>query len=921
MIPEKNIYPLFEVNQVLSAAHLNTLHDRLDEQSRLTRAVLHGIGIACGMEVAMTKSGENATVSISKGYGVTSEGYAVIIGDEGFSADRCRVLAEVKEEHKPLLFDKAEGYGTLLELLDSKHEHYKEGNVINATKASAMVVVLYVELLETSLKTCTPGSCDDKGKKVTVNLRKLLVPTSYLDDLREQTKTAIAKTAAEGDFFPNLAARLDLPDLQMPRFDVPASTDAAAQLSSAETIIAAYKRILIDPLEGTGKSLFTRIGEALDAARTAYSPLIDDPGDAFATRLSAVESGFMNPKAGTAAAFQYYYDFLNDLIHAYDEFRAKAFELSTLCNPPSALFPRHLELGELQPVSGSSPSSEAGILAYRHYFRPSPALGELKTKRAEAQSLFGRLQAMVDCFDLPVYDSSKSIDDNIRITPSRPAEALLSQRAIPCYYAPKSSLVETWDFSKTAAGRSDKNGGYRFQDNNLIYCSLDNRGFFRIEGHTGLDWDKALDALQKKIAKYRLPFDVIVLKTETPPADLNPEELQGYLQEFLKKHPGIEHNSGVKPGGTFVMVSNKPGSTASSPYNATLSKISAKAIVADFSLPYRIAETVKPTDIAVGECEYDWIDSIRHLNNITLRKYRKQATANAPAAHEAEANRLATNYVIRIRHYEIQSRNFLGNRSFIDVAVPLADLKLYGHAAMMKRLNEEFPLGLVFDNTAGSGNVLIRAVRGQRFRIELEGVQGNRIRYAYTENGMFRFQNDCWEQIGGSGEKSACRIITGNYDENVYRWLRQHFGQPSTLTPVQRPTTKEVIDWQKLTLARARKYAKASDLPISKLLETIASAIRQIDPNAGIVLVGSWANGSWLSRIEAENLASFGGSKEMLDAFRSLNKKVTGKSGYSDIDLMIESAEAITPEMIRVVSGYAITMFRGKKDAQKGVVL
>ena len=920
MIPEKNIYPLFEVNQVLSAAHLNTLHDRLDEQSRLTRAVLHGIGIACGMEVAMTISGENATVSISKGYGVTSEGYAVIIGDEGFSADRCRVLAEVKEEHKPLLFDKAEGYGQLLELLDSKHEHYKEGNVINATKASAMVVVLYVELLETSLKTCTPGSCDDKGKKVTVNLRKLLVPTGYLDDLRAQSTTEIGDTA-EGDFFPNLAARLDLPDLQMPRFDVPASTDAAAQLSSAETIIAAYKRILIDPLDSkTDKSLFTSIAEALDAARTAYTPMLDNPGDAFATRLSAFESGFMNPKTGTAAAFQYYYDFLNDLIHAYDEFRAKAFELTTLCNPPSQLFPRHLELGELQPASASAPSSEAGILAYRHYFRPSPALGELKTKRAEVQSLFGRLQAMVDGFDLAVYDSSKSIDDNIRITPSRPAENPLSQRAIPCYYAPESSLVETWDFSKTAAGRSANNGGYRIQDNNLICWSLDNRGFFRIEGHTGLDWDKALDALQKKIAKYRLPFDVIVLKTEAPPADLNPEELQGYLQEFLKKHPGIEHNSGVKPGGTFVMVSNKPGSTASSPYNATLSKISAKAIVADFSLPYRIAETVKPTDIAVGECEYQWIDSIRHLNNIVLREYRQQATAKAPAAHEAEANRLATNYVIRIRHYKIQGHDFLGNRSFIDVAVPLSDLKLNGHAAIMKRLNEEFPLGLVFDHTAGTGNVLIRAVRGQRFRIEIEGVQGNQIRYAYTHEGMYRYQNDCWEQIGGSVATGTCRMIAADYDDKVYRWIQKTFKPSAPESIIRRPSVQELIKWDKLVLKRSRRYKSVKKLPIESQLAGIVSSIRTYAPDAKIVLVGSWANGSWLSRIEAENIKSFG-SAQALSAFRALNAKVTGRSGFSGIDLLVESSYDITPDMIPANVSYPVTIFKGKKDAQKGLEL
>jgi hypothetical protein len=920
MIPENNIYPLFEVNQVLSAAHLNTLHDQLDEQNRLTRAVLHGIGIVCGMEVSVTKSGGNAKVTITRGYGVTSEGYAVIIGDEGFSADRCRAL-EVKDDYKPLLLDEADGYGELLELLDSKDEHYSEGSAIDATKASEMAVVLYVELLETSLKTCTPGSCDDKGKKVTVSVRKLLVPTSYLDDLHEQTATEIGDTAAEGDFFPNLAARLDLPDIRMPRFDVPASTDAATTLSSAETIIVAYKRILIDPLEGSGKSLFTRIGEALDAARTAYSPLLDDPGDAFATRLSAVESGFLNPQASKAAAFQYYYDFLNDLIHAYGEFRAKAFELATLCNPPSQLFPRHLELGELQPVSGSSPSSKAGILAYRQYFRPSPTLGELKTKRAEVQSLFGRLQAMVDCFDLPVYDSSKSIDDNIRITPSRPANAPLSQRAIPCCYSPKSALLETWDFSKTAAGRSDKYCGYRIAGDDSICWSLDKCGFFRIEGHIGLDWDKALDALRKKIAKYRLPFDVIVLKTETPPADLDDDELQGYFQEFLKKHPGIEHNSGVMPGGTFVMVSNKTGSTPSSPYNAVLSKIGAKAIVADFSLPYRIAETVKPGDISVGECEYQWIDSIRHLNNIVLREYRQQATAKAPAAHEAEANRLATNYVIRVSHYEIQGHNLLGNNSFVDVAVLLSDLKLYGHATIMEKLNLAFPLGLVFDHTAGTDNVLIRSVSGQRFRIEIEGVQGNRIRYAYTHEGMFRYQNASWEQIGGSLATCTCRMIAADYDEKVYRWIQKTFKPATAKSIIKRPSVQELVKWDKLVLKRSRRYKSAEKLPIyASQLTVIASAIRTYAPDAKIVLVGSWANGSWLSRIEAENIKSFG-SAQALSAFRALNAKVTGRTGFSGIDLLVESSYAITPDMIPANVSYPVKIFKGKKDAQKGLEL
>lgn len=920
MIPENNIYPFFEANQVLSAGHLNTLAARLDEQDRLTRATLHGIGIVCGMEVSVTKSGGNATISISKGYGVTSEGYLVIIGDAGFSADRCRAL-EVRDGYKPLLLDDVDGAGELLELLDSGHEHYEEGSAIDDDDDTEMAVVLYVELLETSLKTCTPGSCDDKGKKVTVNVRKLLVPTAYLDALHEKVAKDIEKDS-EGDFFPNLAARLDLTDIRMPRFDVPATA-----LTDAESIIAAYKKILIDPVDGADKSLYKRIGAALDAAKTAYAPLLDNPVDDFSTALNTIESGFLNPGSKKAAAFQYHYDFLNDLIDAYNEFRAKAFELTALCNPPSQLYPRHIELGELHAESGDAPSTEAGILNYRHYFRPSPALGELKTKRAEVLSLYNRLQAMVASFDLPVYDGSKSLDENIHVTPSRAADGLLSQRAIPCYYKPTAALLETWDFAKTSAGRSDQNCGCRIDGDDSIHWSLDDGGFFRIEGHTGLDADKVLEALQKKIATYRLPFDVLVLKTETPPDDLDDDELQGYLTEFLKKHPGIAHTSGVMPGGTFVMVCNKAGSNSGSPYNTVLSSIGASAIVADFSLPYRVAETLKPADISVGECQYAWIDSIRHLNNITMRDYRRQAASGAPASHEAEANRLATNYVLRIRKYEIQGRNLLGSSGFIDVTIPLSDLKKYGHAAIIAKLNQTFPLGAVFDHTPETGNILIRTVRGQRFRIELEGVQGNRIRYAYTEAGMFRYQNDSWEQIDGAKTESGCRMIATDYDEKVYRWIQKTFKPAASKSTVKRPTAQEIAKWEKIILKRARRYKSAKKLPIyERLLTGIVSAIRSIDPAAKIVLVGSWGNGSWLSRIESENIASFiaasrFSSASQLSTFRTLNQKVTGKTGFSGIDLLIESKYAITPDMIPVICGYPITIYKGKKDAQKGLEL
>ena len=79
MNPTEVTYPVFEANQVLTNAHLNDLFEYLDEQTRLTRSNLIGIGIACGLEVTFEAPG---TVHLSKGCGVTSQGYLIVEPDD-----------------------------------------------------------------------------------------------------------------------------------------------------------------------------------------------------------------------------------------------------------------------------------------------------------------------------------------------------------------------------------------------------------------------------------------------------------------------------------------------------------------------------------------------------------------------------------------------------------------------------------------------------------------------------------------------------------------------------------------------------------------------------------------------------------------------------------------------------------------------
>ena len=76
---DNNNYPVFEANQVLTETHLNKAINYLDEQDRLTRANLIGIGIVCGLEITFDAS--NASIHISEGCGITSEGYQIVESD------------------------------------------------------------------------------------------------------------------------------------------------------------------------------------------------------------------------------------------------------------------------------------------------------------------------------------------------------------------------------------------------------------------------------------------------------------------------------------------------------------------------------------------------------------------------------------------------------------------------------------------------------------------------------------------------------------------------------------------------------------------------------------------------------------------------------------------------------------------------
>jgi len=516
-------FPVFEANQVLTSSHLNDVFDYLDQQERLTRSHLIGIGIVCGLEIKLTGS----TIALSKGCGVTSEGYLIVEPDD-LSLVSYRTYTLPPDIDYPQFKDGTNQYN-LWELF--------EAGTPNATLLSSPAsflddkeVVLFLELKKEGLRNCSPNNCDDKGSQVTATVRRLLIAKGDIDKIIAAAN-GLGSGLTSSDIDALLSARLNLPDLKLRRFDVTNTNPV-----TSNDVYAAFLNMV-----RTG-GLATATGNALMAAYDAFKPLLvaNYASNPFANFVATY--GFLDtaPANVTQVGFlQYYADLFDDLLRAYDEFRWKGLDLICACCPDDGLFPRHLMLGLLHPEIVAKPAG------YRQNFLASPATGDCAKETKEVVQLFTRLVEMAARFTntppLPNPNPSLPIDPQLRATPSTMGcgRDELAAKAIPYYYAEDGNpaLYRLWSPLKTARNRANQNLSYHsdlytnptapaFVTDPLRY-DLEPYNFLRIEGHLGKSYLDVLRSLLTMKAQYRLPVNVIALRTgvydDSQPVDLTKE--------------------------------------------------------------------------------------------------------------------------------------------------------------------------------------------------------------------------------------------------------------------------------------------------------------------------------------------------------------------------------------------------------------
>lgn len=511
-----NTYPVFEDNQVLTSSQLNQLSTYLDEHSRLTRVKLIGMGVACGLKPVWDPAKEKLT--ITGGTGITSEGFLITMADCVTPSYRSYTLPSGLD-YKPFTNHKPEL--TIHELVTDTASSSTPGlSPVTATFLQGKYIILFVEQFDKDLKSCIGKACDELGQDRIFTVRKLIVQESEADVILELLNDATA---------PFNPGKFLLGELSMPRVLFTPASDHSKEYYK----FSANYTNDIKGASGMLSKLLTELGKTYSTFSPLLSPVYNGVNPLSESELSDLKTTWNTYLGGGQGlgrpaylGIQYFYDFLKDLILAYNEFRDAAFDLVSICCPDTTLFPMHLMLGKAIGHNFAEPSE------YRNDFIEAIVRSDQKQLRESVITLHQRLVTMIYSFDFdriskPVTSGALALP--VRITPSSEKSEPLSARSIPYYYKNFEAsdtgftLAQSWSPENKKKNLAARNI-YPLSYNNAaaaglpeyikkpIAYDIDKYEFFRIEGHLGQNHTAVKQSIEDAKAAYDLPFNVVSLR-------------------------------------------------------------------------------------------------------------------------------------------------------------------------------------------------------------------------------------------------------------------------------------------------------------------------------------------------------------------------------------------------------------------------
>ncbi len=551
----------FSRSQFLTENLLNQLFDHFDDQIRLSRVNLSGVGIVCGFEVSKTAD----VITIQQGLGVTTDGdllHLYVDLDEGgksikfpsIAYTHFRVYDNSKSEYSPFFYQDNNQI-ELFELLPG-YENSETLSLSNFPREDRpdledMVVLIYLENYERNINKCSSLNCDGEGTDIVANYRILITSKADAAYINSYDNT-ISK--------PNYGKLYyKIPEILLPKVIVTAEDfESSIKLGKRLSLPFENLKLLNNLVEG-----FSAIFDVLQLPDLKQR-LLTKFNDLF---ISTTGSDLILDD------LQYRYDILKDVVDTYNEIKRLLLELSSrACNANQGDFPKHLMLGEV--------SKEGVCYSCRHSFYKSILHTSKSGDPCFDCNAIANDQNDTICFDIhepeqllysllirvvKQLENYNSKHTEIKITPSF-LQGSLGRKAIPFYNDVDNTLLKLWDFEKSAKGIETSNRSYHRDllntDDPFAICI--DKDFYRIEGHRGQDYKAVLNRLKELKREHAISFNVVALGISSNffTQEGNSEEIsipmrggeENYTSYYVNNRPGLEHKAGVTPKGTFVIV-------------------------------------------------------------------------------------------------------------------------------------------------------------------------------------------------------------------------------------------------------------------------------------------------------------------------------------------------------------------------------
>jgi hypothetical protein len=519
-------YPVFEADQVLTQKQLNNIVSYLEEQDRLTRTGLIGIGKICGMEVSFP---DLNSVNIACGTAVTSLGFQINWQEKNYSYYQDTQLPDTflnpNITNEPFLkpvYDQATKYTpfkncTELIYIDEATLNNTDiplpsgVNIIpNAAFFNNKVIMVLLEVSLIDVKNCVETSCDDKGKKLEFKTRTLLVDYSIIPT---GFKNKYSNTALHNPLY-------------IKRFNVPQTVMVSGQ-QVLNTFYGMLDATLLGNVDAALKSLYTKFlpdyGELERFSSLNTAMLVLDP------TIKSYKSSL---------SVQYALRWMGDIVDAYNEIYHlnEQYVFTNCCSDDAvSMFPLHIFLGRIitqtaifttgglvmegadnQSISKYSPNKYNILSDNQDYITPwiNVANTSLQNEQAILKGLLERIIHILNNFIVPSGYNTVTL----KVTPSVLGNYKLSDKSIPYYYKNAPALNRVWNPMKTLKEQNK----YIYSYNANTYTSnsqiiqpfnydIEPYNFLRIEGHIGRPYAEVVAQLLAIKNSSRLPFNVIAV--------------------------------------------------------------------------------------------------------------------------------------------------------------------------------------------------------------------------------------------------------------------------------------------------------------------------------------------------------------------------------------------------------------------------